>query len=548
MPAISSKTFLLLGFIVLLLARLPVILFNAEINPDESQMLTQAITLSKVNWVWGVAVDGTTSGPLNSYLLWFSHLLGFPLNYVLAHFISTLLALLSWAIIYRFCQILTNTISAQIASVVTLLFLAITQHADLVSYNSESLALLLISICGLQLAKIYTSKQFNILNISIFSLCASMIPFAKIQAIFIIFGLGLILILMMVVRKSALRVYLQLGLAALLFPLLFLGILWYNDVLSYFLQHYIIGNSVIRRFGLVDCSILMEDSISFKDSIISIWTGTKQSRDLMLLLLNVVVVLAVGLTFNKFNNRLQIGNYVVEIANPDQQKVSNFREVYLIATLFILILTLYSIGKPATSRVHYYLFLLPSVTLLMSLCYQDRLQIGSYKVGILNPPKKSLIFIITFLILGQVANLYLRYQQTGGINLYPSTKTVSSDLGKIISKYAHQNEPICIWGWACKYHVELQLPQATRQNHSILQTIENYTFREKYLEEYTQELARNKPSVIIDAVGKSSTLIQNQVKYSLEKQKDIKKLLDIYYSKLPIKPDDCTIYIRKDRL
>ena len=539
---------------MLFLARLPVILFNAEINPDESQMLTQAITLSKINWVWGVAVDGTTSGPLNSYLLWFSHLLGFPLNYVSAHFISALLALLSWAITYRFCQILTDIILAQIASVVTLLFLATTQNADLVSYNSESLALLLISICGLQLAKIYVSKQFNILNISIFGLCASMIPFAKIQAIFIIFGLGLILVLMMIVRKSFFKSYLQLVFSALVFPTLFLGILWYNDVLDYFLQHYIIGNSVIRRFGLINDSILMENSISFKDSIVSIWTGIKRSRDLMILLLNIVVVSIVGLTFNRLDNRLQIGNSSVEIANPDQQKVSNFREVYLITTFFILILTLYSIGKPATSRVHYYLFLLPSVTLLMSLCCQGQLQIGSYKVGILNPEKpsqrlkNSSIFIITFLILGQVANLYLRYQQTGGINLYPSTKIVSSDLGKIISKYAHQNEPICIWGWACKYHIELQLPQATRQNHSILQTIENYTFREKYLEEYTQELAKNKPSVIVDAVGQSSTLIQNQVKYSLEKQKGIKKLLDIYYSKLPIKPDDCTIYIRKDRL
>src|SRR4051812_48242905 len=70
-------------FGVLLLATLtawrwPFWLNASPYNPDESQFVAGAITLTKDPVFWR-SVDGTTSGPLNFYVLLPLHWLGLPL-------------------------------------------------------------------------------------------------------------------------------------------------------------------------------------------------------------------------------------------------------------------------------------------------------------------------------------------------------------------------------------------------------------------------------------------------------------------------------------
>jgi hypothetical protein len=66
--AVPTKAYLALSMLLLLVMRLPVIVFNRELNPDESQMLSHAITLFQDPVYWR-SVDGTTIGPLDNYLL-----------------------------------------------------------------------------------------------------------------------------------------------------------------------------------------------------------------------------------------------------------------------------------------------------------------------------------------------------------------------------------------------------------------------------------------------------------------------------------------------
>ena len=61
--------FFLLVFGALLVLRLPQIKWNAEVNPDESQMLAQAMRLLSHPVPWR-DMDSTTSGPLNT--MWLS--------------------------------------------------------------------------------------------------------------------------------------------------------------------------------------------------------------------------------------------------------------------------------------------------------------------------------------------------------------------------------------------------------------------------------------------------------------------------------------------
>ena len=84
-------------FIVILVAltafmRLPAFLFNHELDPDESQMLTQGLTLS-IDPVVYRSIDPTTGGPLTSYLLSGFAYLGFTLDFQFAHILSWVLTI-----------------------------------------------------------------------------------------------------------------------------------------------------------------------------------------------------------------------------------------------------------------------------------------------------------------------------------------------------------------------------------------------------------------------------------------------------------------------
>src|SRR5262249_33545906 len=60
--------------------RAPIIAYGVELNVDESQMLAQAHKYL-FDWMPWRSVDGTTSGPLNSYVLLWAHLVGLPFTY-----------------------------------------------------------------------------------------------------------------------------------------------------------------------------------------------------------------------------------------------------------------------------------------------------------------------------------------------------------------------------------------------------------------------------------------------------------------------------------
>ena len=61
---------LLLFSFVLILFRLPIIVFNQAFNPDENMFVVGAMTLAQDSLYWE-AVDGGSSGPFNFYIITF---------------------------------------------------------------------------------------------------------------------------------------------------------------------------------------------------------------------------------------------------------------------------------------------------------------------------------------------------------------------------------------------------------------------------------------------------------------------------------------------
>ena len=96
---LSNRAYLSLGVLLLAFMRLPVIVFNRELNQDESQMLSHAITLLQDPVYWR-SVDGTTIGPLDNYLLVLPKLLGFQIDYSAARFMGLLCIAGSWLLLF----------------------------------------------------------------------------------------------------------------------------------------------------------------------------------------------------------------------------------------------------------------------------------------------------------------------------------------------------------------------------------------------------------------------------------------------------------------
>ena len=71
--------FLVASGILVIMMRLPIIIFNQEINPDESQMIAHALTLRQYPIYWQ-SVDGTTIGPLDNYALLLPSFFSIALN------------------------------------------------------------------------------------------------------------------------------------------------------------------------------------------------------------------------------------------------------------------------------------------------------------------------------------------------------------------------------------------------------------------------------------------------------------------------------------
>jgi len=177
--------------------RLPSVALPYELNPDESQWLSQGMKFFQDPRPWK-AVDPGTSGPLNSYpisiLLW----LGFKPNYIVVHVLATVLVclqvLLSCLIFLR----LGSQIAAISGAISMVLLYGATINSNFLHYSSELfpvLLLILVFFGFLVWAQNSPSRsESHCQPLLLFScgLALGAAPWFKIQASPIVAALGLI--------------------------------------------------------------------------------------------------------------------------------------------------------------------------------------------------------------------------------------------------------------------------------------------------------------------------------------------------------------------
>ncbi len=140
----SPAIFWLSAAASLFLCRFPTIV-GGPANVDEAQWVTAANSLF-ADPVFFRAVDGTTSGPLNIYPLMLPSLFGLSPDYGSSRLVGLVLIWASLYVMYRAFLLIAAPRLALVAIVPALSFFCLVTEPDFISYNSETVSLLILSL------------------------------------------------------------------------------------------------------------------------------------------------------------------------------------------------------------------------------------------------------------------------------------------------------------------------------------------------------------------------------------------------------------------
>lgn len=519
-PRFNHRAFLALSVLVLFLLRLPSIVFNSEINPDESQMITQALTLRQ-DPVYFRAVDGTTGGPLDSYFLIVPSFIGLPFDYITAHLTAFgLVAACLW-LLFRTARLWFGDAAARLALLPFIFMLGLTQNGDFLHYNSELIALLLLSWSYYLYATLLRQKEPSTGRIALIGLFLGMVPFGKLQAVPLAAVVGLFVCVDVLLRQNLSAAgkigrVAVLGVCGLAFPLFFVLFMQVNGMYDDFVTFYILGN--FRYAG---------DTNQWQ-SLLRLPDFFRKGSEFDWLVKFVAIVWLAGLVM-AFRRKDRLTAYSVQIGA--------FISLLLVATLF-------AITRTGSEYVHYLYFL--TGPLLFGLAYGWQNLLNVERLGKWLGLGVTAIFLILFGV--QTGQKFLNKTP---VNPYPSDNqhgwaVQQTPVSKEVLKYARPGEKLAVWGWRCDYYIQTQMPQGVAENHTIRSAF-NHPMLADYQKRYVRDFVRSTPPVFVDAVGSQSLWMNDRKTQGHELIGPLAQFVAAHYTYVGL-INDTRIYVRKDRV
>lgn len=505
--SVSTKAYLTLGVVLLAWMRLPVIVFNRELNQDESQMLSHALTLLQDPVYWR-SVDGTTIGPLDNYLLIFPKLFGFQIDYSAARFMGLLCVAGAWLLLFAAIRNWFGTTIARRLSIVPLLFLSFTQEVDFVHYSSEQLPVLLLAFCVWQLSRLDPNKVPRATGLYFLGLAAGAVPFGKLQAVPIIAVIVLSacwVLFRRFQRYGEFKPATALILGGLTVPLFFLAFTLSFDVFDDLIDFYVLGNAIYANG-----STLTKIPLQFY-KIVAL------STDFQFFSLALIIPMSVGLV------------RIVKFYMPGKMDLH-----VPFTVLFLVLASIYAITKSGNDFIHYLNFCIIPWTLLAA-------------YGFSAVERWSLAFpaIIAMWFGGYDALHYVKERRLNAFDSVGKTQLQESPVVTEILKLRKEGDYMVVWGWNCSYYVEAQLAEGTAENHSE-RSIFEHPMRETYRKRYLSDLERTRPAFFLDAVGKNSHWVQDKKTQGIESYPELNQYIRNHYV-LAGSFDDVRLFVRKER-
>ena len=502
--------FLLLVVSLLVFMRLPALVLNRELNPDESQMLSHAITLYQDPVYWR-SVDGTTIGPLDNYLLVIPRIFGFQIDYVSGRIMGFMCVAGALLLLFFTLKNWFGDIYARRVILTPLLFLSFTQEFDFVHYSSEQLPVFLLALAIWIFSKTTQLIGSSNINNYLLGLTLGIVPFAKLQAVpqAVVITVAAIWVgFKWYQQTKKIKPLLMLIAGGISFPAITLMWAMYHHVFNDFVDFYLLGNVI--------------------------YAGGSDSKPILVQLMQIVDA---SPDFSTFAYIMFIpvlagaGLAVVEL-----RKSSDFILFAVPVTILALVIaSIYAVTKSGNAFVHYLNFCIIPWTLLAA-------------YGIKRFHKWALV-IPCMIMVWFVANDAVSYKKDRKLNNLISvnaTRLKKSPVVKELEKYTQTKDYMVVWGWQCMYYVEAQLAQGTAENHSE-RSIFKHNLSGKYRNRYFSDMERTKPAVFIDAVGKNSSWVQDKKTQGFESFPALAQYVNVNYEFVG-EFNDTRLYIRKDRL
>lgn len=505
---VPEVVFLLISLATFVFMRWPVVVLNRELNPDESQMISHAITLFYDPVYWR-SVDGTTIGPLDIYWLVIPKLLGLPITYSTARVMGLLSNLAALVFFYQTLRLLFSAQVARFGVLLPLFFLAFTQETDWVHYSSEQVPLALMAACLYLCVRLWRSGGESGWQAFALGCVAGMVPFAKLQAVpqvLFLVGVGIYMAWSHGREKKQWQPLLSLLLGGVLFPSMVGLWAWYHGLLGDIWDFYIKGN------------VVYAGESSWLDIPMRLLEIVVLTPDFLVLAGAVVVLAVIGAVgfFQKKNTPLGLFPAFLAVG--------------------YLLLGIYAATKSGNQFVHYLHFILYPFAL-----------VGVWSLALLRTKSVGWLALVGLLGYFGLSDA-LAYYKTRQFNQHPSIGAQAlhqSEVVQQLRQYTQSGDYMVVWGWQCRYYVEAQLPHGTAENHSE-RCIFEHPLQGTYRERYLLDLQRTRPVVVVDAVGKNSHWVQDKATQGIGAFPELERYIrENYHFKGEY--DDARLYIRNDR-
>ena len=491
----------LLGF------RWPLIQLPYELYPDESQLLAGAITLRHDPMFWR-SVDGGTAGPLDYYALMPAAVFQGETAFAVTRLIAAGLIWGGLVAAGETIVLLTGCALARIAALPAFLFVTFTTSPEFIHYSSELVSTLLLALALLAMARREIRPTGR--NLWAAALLLGSVPWAKLQAVPIATGLGLLLVIREFV--SGRRAGTLLPIAAACVPTLFFLLLL---VATNQTEHMVIPY-ILQNLLYVETGRLTSGQVS-----VQLWTQAVTGSYLAAWLAGGAAFVALA-AWNLRRAPVRLRWLALGAA----------------ALLGSVIVCAFTPGRPYPHYLHLVevpLTLLPGLLLAAA---------WTRSTG---AARWTLAFFAGCSVLPPLGlKLSARTDPYAAYNMeYAAPNPARRALVAQVKAFARPGESLGLWGWRSGLYVHTGLYQATCQAHTE-SVVAAGPYHLYYIHRYLEKLIENSPPVFVDAVGPGNFRFTDRA-FGHEILPFLGKWIGENYT-LVADLDGCRVYVRRDRL
>jgi|CZKI01.1.fsa_nt_gi hypothetical protein len=523
----SPAIFAGLSLLSILAFRWPVLCDNRElVDPDESQMMSAAMTLDRDPLYWK-SVDGQTRGPMDDWpLLALLRLTG-RVDYTGARLVS---ASLAWVCVLCAWLALAHLFGDGWARLLVLPLLAVHAFSDswsFVAYGSEHVPDALVALASALLLISWGApgRIPNTIGLLIAGLALGAVPFAKPQGAPIAAWVVIFAVWQIARQEESGRHARTCSMAALLggvvaVPAIILLWVGASGTWRDFYESYILDNiryAGARTFSWAQAPAALErmSELGWGSRTFFAW----------LLASSMVALLASPLF------------------SPTQRRSAAFAAGLTVASAW-------AVAAPGRLFPHYLQLVFFPAGLLFGISAGAAID-ATRRIPASRPVLRTFARAATavgFLAAGLGPQIIWRtHEAQASLGRYAGTRGLlqRSAVADEILKHARGGERLGVWGWDPKLWIQTGLVQATRDGNTSRQ-IDMTQSRARYQERYLSDLMQSRPPVLVDAVGEGNFSFHDRYASGHEIFGDLNDYLRANYRQVA-DMEGTRIYVRNDR-